>query len=73
MIFRNKFGIPTILGQGAPSFRKRVSAKLLPLLWNRPYLIAYGSVVKKGVDQMSSEDKGEYHRLVPGGDLVRRL
>ena len=31
IIFRNKIGIPTILGQGIPSFRNQFGRNVLPL------------------------------------------
>ena len=33
VIFRNKIGIPTILGQEAPSFRKYFRGNALPLIY----------------------------------------
>ena len=36
VIFRNKTDIPTILGLGAPSFRKPFSGNVLPLSQNAP-------------------------------------
>ena len=34
VVFRDQIGIPTILGEGAPSFRKHFSRNVLPLSQN---------------------------------------